>query len=155
VDESDPDQADSVYVHGSDNVGFRTPVLSPGSGGRFRSGIGTSATNNYISPNFTALTNWSTTDRIDYNLSSKDTLSFLAAIGRQASAVPQGQTTSGRNIGPVPYNYGQAFTPKTAVGVIEETHVFSPELREYYSLETMWGDAPKVRMRRKPAAPGA
>jgi ribosome-associated protein len=23
-------------------------------------------------------------------------------------------------------------------------HVFSPELREYYSLETMWGDAPKV-----------
>ncbi len=92
------------------------------------SGIGTSATNNYISPNFTALTNWSTTDRIDYNLSSKDTLSLLAAIGRQASAVPQGQTTAGRNIGPVPYNYGQAFTPKTAVGVIEETHVFSPTI---------------------------
>jgi hypothetical protein len=92
------------------------------------SGIGTSATNNYISPNFTALTNWSTTDRIDYNLSSKDNLSVLAAIGRQASAVPQGQTTAGRNIGPVPYNYGQAFTPKTAVGVIEETHVFSPHI---------------------------
>jgi hypothetical protein len=92
------------------------------------SGIGTSATNNYISPNFTALTNWSTTDRIDYNLSSKDNLSFLAAIGRQASAVPQGQTTAGRNLGPVPYNYGQAFTPKTAVGIIEETHVFSPKI---------------------------
>ena len=92
------------------------------------SGIGTSATNNYISPNTTALTNWSTTDRIDYNLSSKDTLSMLVAIGRQASAVPQGQTTAGRNIGPVPYNYGQAFTPKTAVGVIEETHVFSPHI---------------------------
>ncbi len=92
------------------------------------SGIGTSATNNYISPNATALTNWSTTDRIDYNLSSKDTLSLVAAIGRQASAVPQGQTTAGRNIGPVPYNYGQAFTPKTAVGVIEETHVFSPHI---------------------------
>jgi hypothetical protein len=92
------------------------------------SGIGTSATNNYISPNSTGLTNWSTTDRIDYNLSSKDTLSLLAAIGRQASAVPQGQTTAGRNIGPVPYNYGQAFTPKTAVGVIEETHVFSPQI---------------------------
>jgi hypothetical protein len=92
------------------------------------SGIGASATNNYISPNFTGLNNWSTTDRIDYNLSSKDTLSFLVAIGRQASAVPQGQTTSGRNVGPVPYNYGQAFTPKTAVGVIEETHIFSPNI---------------------------
>jgi hypothetical protein len=92
------------------------------------SGIGTSATNNYISPNAVALTNWSTTDRIDYNLTSKDTLSLLGAIGRQASAVPQGQQTAGRNIGPVPYNYGQAFTPKTAVGVIEETHVFSPHI---------------------------
>jgi hypothetical protein len=92
------------------------------------SNIGTSTTNNYISPNYTSLNNWSTTDRIDFNLSSKDTISVLAAIGRQASAVPQGQTTAGRNIGPVPYNYGQAFTPKTAVGVIEETHVFSPNI---------------------------
>jgi ribosome-associated protein len=23
-------------------------------------------------------------------------------------------------------------------------HVFSPRLREYYSLESLWGDAPKV-----------
>jgi Carboxypeptidase regulatory-like domain/TonB dependent receptor-like, beta-barrel len=92
------------------------------------SGIGTSATNNYISPNAVGLVNWSTTDRIDYTLSSKDTLSLLGAVGRQASAVPQGQQTAGRNIGPVPYNYGQAFTPKTAVGVIEETHVFSPHI---------------------------
>jgi hypothetical protein len=92
------------------------------------SNIGSSTTNNYISPNYTSLNNWSTTDRIDFNLSPKDTISVLAAIGRQASAVPQGQTTAGRNIGPVPYNYGQAFTPKTAVGVIEETHVFSPNV---------------------------
>src|SRR5207237_2791582 len=59
------------------------------------SNIGTSATNNYISPNYTALTNWSTTDRIDYNLSSKDTLSVLSAIGRQSSAVPQLHATAG------------------------------------------------------------
>jgi carboxypeptidase family protein/TonB-dependent receptor-like protein len=92
------------------------------------SGIGTSATNNYVAPNFTGLTNWSTTDRIDYNVTSKDTLTFLAAIGRQASAVPQGQQTAGRNVGPVPYSYGQAFAPKTAVGIIEETHVFSSHI---------------------------
>jgi Carboxypeptidase regulatory-like domain len=92
------------------------------------SGIGTSATNNFISPNFTALTNWSTTDRIDYNPTSRDTITVLAAIGRQASAVPQGQTTAGRNVGPVPYNYGQAFAPKTAVGILEETHIFSPHI---------------------------
>jgi hypothetical protein len=91
-------------------------------------GIGTSATNNFVAPNFTGLSNWSTTDRIDFNATSKDTITVLAALGRQASAVPQGQTTAGRNVGPVPYNYGQAFTPKTAVGIIEETHIFSPHI---------------------------
>jgi len=27
-------------------------------------------------------------------------------------------------------------------------HVFSPELREYYALETLWGDAPKLNWKR-------
>ena len=92
------------------------------------SGIGPTAPNNYNSANATGLTNWSTTDRIDYVITSKDTLTMVAAIGRQASSNPVGQTTAGRNVGPVPYNYGQAFAPKTAVGVIEETHIFTPHL---------------------------
>lgn len=98
---------------------------------------GTTLQNNYVSPNPTGLTNWSTTDRIDYDVNDKDTLSFLAAIGRQASSVPVGQTTSGRNVGPVPYNYGQAYAPKTAVGIIEETHVFSSNLLN----QVKWGYA--------------
>lgn len=92
------------------------------------SGIGSGLTNNYISPNTTGLTNWSTTDRIDYMIGPKDTVTMIAAIGRQASSVPVGQTTSGRNVGPTPYNYGQAYAPKTAVGVIEETHIFTPNI---------------------------
>ena len=91
-------------------------------------GIGTGNSNNFVSPNSNGLTNWSTTDRIDYTISSKDTLTMVAAIGRQASSNPVGQTTSGRNVGPVPYNYGQTYAPKTAVGVIEETHVFGSTL---------------------------
>jgi Carboxypeptidase regulatory-like domain len=92
------------------------------------SGIGTGLQNNYISQNRTGLTNWSTTDRIDYNISGKDTLTMVMAIGRQASSNPVGQTTTGRNVGPVPYNYGQTYAPKTAVGVIEETHIFTPNI---------------------------
>jgi Carboxypeptidase regulatory-like domain len=84
--------------------------------------------NNYAAPNKNGLVNWSTTDRIDYNISTKDTLTMVAAIGRQASSNPAGQTTSGRNVGPIPYNYGQVYAPKTAVGVIEETHVFTPNV---------------------------
>jgi hypothetical protein len=83
---------------------------------------------NYLAANHTGLVNWSTTDRIDYAIGAKDTLTMVAAIGRQASSVPVGQTTAGRNVGPIPYNFGQAYAPKTAVGVIEETHVFSPNI---------------------------
>jgi hypothetical protein len=85
-------------------------------------------TSNYLAANKTGLVNWSTTDRIDYIISSKDTLTMVAAIGRQASSNPVGQTTAGRGVGPLPYNYGQAYAPKTAVGVIEESHAFTEHL---------------------------
>jgi hypothetical protein len=91
-------------------------------------GISAALSNNYMTPNTGSLINWSTTDRIDFLPTSSDTLTFIFADGRQASAVPQSQTTAGRNTGPVPYNFGQAFAPKTAVGIIEETHVFTPHL---------------------------
>jgi hypothetical protein len=93
--------------------------------------------NNYVAPNNTGLTNWSTTSRIDYTINARDTLSVLGAVGRQASSVPVGQTTAGRNVGPVPYNYGQAYAPKTAVWSIEETHTFTPTLLN----QLKWGYA--------------
>jgi len=91
-------------------------------------GISSALQNNYVAPNKTGLVNWSTTDRIDYIITPKDTLTMVAAIGRQASSNPVGQTTAGRNVGPIPYNFGQTYAPKTAVGVIEETHVFTPNI---------------------------
>ncbi|HEX4758205.1 MAG TPA: TonB-dependent receptor [Terracidiphilus sp.] len=104
----------------------------------------TASGNNYTAPNFQGLINWSTTSRIDYVLNSRDTISVLGAVGRQASSVPAGQTgASGRNVGPVPYNYGQSYAPKTKVFTVEETHVFSPNLLNqikygyaYYSSKT-------------------
>jgi hypothetical protein len=102
-----------------------------------KTGIGTGLQNNYVAPNPTGLVNWSTTDRIDYLVNSKDTLTLIAAIGRQASSNPVGQTTAGRNVGPVPFNYGQTYAPKTAVGIIEETHTFTPNLVNQFK----WGYA--------------
>ena len=100
-------------------------------------GVGTAIQNNYIAPNPTGLVNWSTTERIDYNINSTDTLSILFADGRQASSVPVGQTTTGRNVASVPYNYGQAYAPKTIVAGIEEVHIFSPNLLNQFK----WGYA--------------
>jgi hypothetical protein len=93
--------------------------------------------NNYVAANANGLNNWSTTSRVDYVISSHDTLSALGAVGRQASSIPAGQSTAGRNVGPEPYDYGQAFAPKTAVWTIEETHVFSPSFLN----QAKWGYA--------------
>lgn len=92
------------------------------------SGISSALQNNYISSNPDGRDNWSTTERIDIVLSPKNTVSLVAAIGRQASTAAAGQTTPGRNVGPFPYNYGQAFAPKTAVGIIEDVYVISPKM---------------------------
>ncbi|MGH9561623.1 MAG: TonB-dependent receptor, partial [Terracidiphilus sp.] len=101
------------------------------------SSIGTALQGNYIAPNASGLVNWSTTSRIDYQINSRDTLTVLGAVGRQASSVPVGQTTAGRNVGPVPFNYGQAYAPKTSVWTIEETHVFASNLLN----QIKWGYA--------------
>src|SRR5580698_9010430 len=114
-------------------------------------GIGTSAQNNFNSANRTGLTNWSMTSRIDYAFTSKDTLTLVAALGRQASSNPTGQTTAGRNVGPVPYNYGQTFAPKTAVGVIEETHVFSPHVINQFKFGYARYNGPTFQSNETPA----
>ena len=135
------------YVYGGTKGANGDPVLGPGGtaavdvipGGEISSIaqalqaniptlINQNPTNNYVSPNATALSNWSMTDRIDYIVDPKDTLTLVAALGRQGSSVPVGQTTAGRNTGPLPYNYAQAYAPKTAVGIIEETHTFTDHL---------------------------
>lgn len=91
-------------------------------------GISSALQNNYVAPNATGLVNWSTTSRIDYLINAKDTFAVIGAVGRQASSNPVGQTTAGRNVGPVPYNYGQTYAPKTAVWILEETHTFTSNL---------------------------
>ena len=110
-----------------------------------------SPNNNYNAPNATGLSNWSTTDRIDFVMSPRNTLTMLAAIGRQASSVPVGQTTSGRNVGPVPYNYGQAYAPKTAVGIIEDTFVVSPNIVNQFKYGYARYDGPTFNANESPA----
>jgi hypothetical protein len=93
-----------------------------------KSGISSALQNNYVGKNRTGLTNFSTSERIDYTVNPKNTIDVVAAIGRQASSNPVGQATAGRNIGPLPYNYGQAYAPKTVVAIVEDTYTFTPHL---------------------------
>ena len=76
------------------------------------------------------LNNWMTTNRVDWVLGSRNTMSLTFAKGRQVTAGgPASQTTAGRNVTPyAPYNYGQEFAPKTTVWTFQDTFVFSPRV---------------------------
>jgi hypothetical protein len=84
--------------------------------------------NNFLAPNTAGSVKWDTTDRFDYVITPKDTLTLLGAYSRSASASPTNQTTAGRNVGPLPYNFGQASLPKSVISAIEENHVFTSRL---------------------------
>jgi hypothetical protein len=115
------------------------------------SGIGANAQNNYLSSNPDGRDNWSTTERIDIVLSPKNTVSLVGAIGRQASLAAAGQTTTGRNVGPFPYNFGQAFAPKTAVGLIEDVYVLSPHVVNQFKYGYARYDGPTFDADNQPA----
>ena len=93
----------------------------------------TNPTNNFVAPNVKGLNNYSTTHRIDFVVSAKDVLTVIGAYGRQVSSSPVGSTSTTNNQGPQPYNYGQSYAPKTYVGVIQETHVFKPNLLNQFN----------------------
>ena len=56
-------------------------------------------------------------------------MTVTGAYGRQVSNSPVGSTSTTNNPRvTLPYNYGQAYAPKTYVGIVDETHVFTPHL---------------------------
>ncbi|HEY5331199.1 MAG TPA: TonB-dependent receptor [Acidobacteriaceae bacterium] len=85
--------------------------------------------NNFVGGYKYGLYNWMTTDRLDWVVNSRNTLSITFGKGRQASAGPASQTTAGRNVTPfAPYNYGQVYAPKTTVWTVQDAYVISPHL---------------------------
>jgi len=88
----------------------------------------TAVTNNYLAGYKAGLTNWMTTHRVDYAISSKNQLSLIVGQGRQASTVPTSQTTAGRNVGPVPINYGQYYAPKTTVIIVQDAYTITDHI---------------------------
>jgi hypothetical protein len=102
-------------------------------------------TNNYLAGYKFGLTNWSTTHRIDYTLNAKNNLSLIVALGRQASSIPTGQTPpTTRNLGPIPINFGQAFTPKTKVIIAQDVYTITPHIVNQASYGFSRYDGPTI-----------
>jgi Carboxypeptidase regulatory-like domain len=86
------------------------------------------AGNNFLAGLPFGLSNFTTTNRLDYAISDKHNMSIIIAAGRQASIGPAAQTTAGRNNGPLPFNYGQGYAPKTKTDIFEDTYTISPHM---------------------------
>jgi hypothetical protein len=85
--------------------------------------------NNYVVNYKTGLSNWTTTNRIDYTINSKQTFSAVLAWGRQATTAPAAVTISSTTNGlPPPYISTQQFTPRTKVFLFEHTYAISSRL---------------------------
>jgi hypothetical protein len=88
--------------------------------------LNSSPVNNYQGSYNYGLNNWSTTDRLDVNLSDKHKFSIIAASGRQGLIGPAGSQTT--QVGPLPYLYSKTYAPITRVVLFNDTYLISQSL---------------------------
>ncbi len=84
--------------------------------------------NNFLAGLPFGLSNFTATGRVDYVVSDRHNVSIIIAAGRQASIGPAAQTTAGRNNGPLPFNYGQGYAPKTKTDIFEDTYTLNSHM---------------------------
>lgn len=86
---------------------------------------GNGITNNFIGTYPNGLANWSTANRLDWNISSRQSMNVLAAFGRQSTVNGSAEAT---NDGPAPYRADKAYDPRTAVFILSHTFEITPNL---------------------------
>ncbi|HZQ45077.1 MAG TPA: TonB-dependent receptor [Acidobacteriaceae bacterium] len=79
-------------------------------------------TNNYLGGNSTSLYNWTTADRIDWTINSKQHATVMYAMGRQATP------TVTYAVLPLPYNGAFEYAPKTKTIALEHIYTFRSNL---------------------------
>lgn len=85
--------------------------------------------NNYLVNYKTGLNNWTTTNRIDYTINQKQTVSAVLAWGRQSTTAPAAVTVASNTNGmPPPYISAQQYAPKTKVFLFEHTYAITSNL---------------------------
>jgi Carboxypeptidase regulatory-like domain/TonB dependent receptor/TonB-dependent Receptor Plug Domain len=108
-------------------------------------------TNNFLAGLPFGLSNYTVTNRVDWVINPKHSMSFIGAFGRQASEGPAAQTTAGRNNGPLPFNYGQGYAPKTDVFLFEDTYTVSSHIVNQFKYGFARYDSPSFNLTNTPA----
>jgi hypothetical protein len=82
--------------------------------------------NNIVTGYPYGLSNWYTSGRVDYVMSSKNQLSAIIAFGRQASTGPN-SSGSTNQLGP-PFNNNQSYAPQTTIDIIKDTYTINSHM---------------------------
>jgi hypothetical protein len=85
----------------------------------------TPSLNNFVGSYPNGLANWSTANRLDWVINSKQSMNVLAAFGRQSTVNGSAETT---NDGPAPYRADKAYDPRTAVFILSHIWQITPSL---------------------------
>jgi Carboxypeptidase regulatory-like domain len=81
---------------------------------------------NYIGSYQWGLNNWSSAERLDYNISDRHKVSIITGIGRQGLVGTSGSQTT--NVAPMPYKYTKTYAPISYDGILEDTFVINQNL---------------------------
>jgi hypothetical protein len=93
--------------------------------------LNSNPTNNFQGSYNYGLNNWSTTDRLDVDLSEKHKFSVIGASGRQGLIGPAGSQTT--QVGPLPYLYSKTYAPITRVAIFQDTYLINQNLVNQFS----------------------
>lgn len=80
---------------------------------------------NFIGTYKTGIADWSTTNKVDWNISDKQHASLMVALGRQSTVNGSSQTTDD---GPFPYRAAKAYNPRTALIILSHSYQITPNL---------------------------
>jgi hypothetical protein len=99
-------------------------------------------TGNYLGSYPWGLNNWSQTERLDADLSSKNKVSFIFAAGRQGLIGPAGSQST--NVAPLPYLYAKSYRPVTKDAIFEDTYLISSNLVNQFKYAALQYNGPSI-----------
>jgi len=99
-------------------------------------------TNNYLGSYAWGLNNWTQSERLDADLSSKQRISLIFAAGRQGLVGPAGSQST--NVAPLPYLYAKSYRPVTKDAIVEHTYVLTSSLVNQFKYAALQYNGPSI-----------
>ncbi|MGA2672513.1 MAG: TonB-dependent receptor [Terracidiphilus sp.] len=99
-------------------------------------------TNNYLGSYGWGLSNWTQSDRLDYDVSPNQKISVIFGAGRQGLIGASGSQTT--NVAPLPYRYAKVYAPITKDVMVEHTYLINQNLVNQFKYAALQYHSPSI-----------